>query len=173
MQTRADSVFPPKVFAPTGIACPVGQTCGAGRHATLARRRQHDCRCDVEKPCSSPSPTSLRRAPATSLDAVGLGAAIDYVTRIGMHNIDRYEHELLAYGMQQLATIPGVRLVARPRTRPGDVICAGRLQHRKRWARRSTKRGLPCVPAIIAPSRSCGAWAWRPRCGHHWRFTTP
>jgi cysteine desulfurase/selenocysteine lyase len=33
------------------------------------------------------------------------------VTRIGMHNIDRYEHELLCYGMQQLATIPGVRLV--------------------------------------------------------------
>ncbi len=44
-------------------------------------------------------------------DAVGLGAAIDYVTRIGMHNIDRYEHELLCYGMQQLATIRGVRLV--------------------------------------------------------------
>jgi cysteine desulfurase/selenocysteine lyase len=32
-------------------------------------------------------------------------------TRLGMHNIDRYEHELLCYGMQQLATIPGMRLI--------------------------------------------------------------
>ncbi len=33
------------------------------------------------------------------------------MTRVGMHNIDRYEHELLAYGMQHLGAIPGVRLV--------------------------------------------------------------
>jgi cysteine desulfurase/selenocysteine lyase len=44
-------------------------------------------------------------------DAVGLGAALDYVNRIGIENIGRYEHELLVYGMQQLGDISGVRLI--------------------------------------------------------------
>jgi cysteine desulfurase / selenocysteine lyase len=35
-------------------------------------------------------------------DAVGLGAAIDYVERIGMGNIAAYEHELLGYATQAL-----------------------------------------------------------------------
>ncbi|GGD89151.1 hypothetical protein GCM10010985_49730 [Caballeronia grimmiae] len=44
-------------------------------------------------------------------DAVGLGAALDYVTRIGIENIGRYEHDLLAYATNLLAPIPGVRLI--------------------------------------------------------------
>gem|GEM_PF-6261887 len=41
----------------------------------------------------------------------GRAAAIDYVERIGMDRIARYEHDLLAYGTQRLQPIPGVRLV--------------------------------------------------------------
>jgi len=44
-------------------------------------------------------------------DAVGLGAAIDYLERIGMANIARYEHVLLVYGTEVLKSIPGVRLI--------------------------------------------------------------
>jgi len=44
-------------------------------------------------------------------DAVGLGAAIDYVERIGMENIARYEHDLLVYATHGLKTIPGLRLI--------------------------------------------------------------
>ncbi|MGE0397276.1 MAG: family 2A encapsulin nanocompartment cargo protein cysteine desulfurase [Kofleriaceae bacterium] len=44
-------------------------------------------------------------------DAVGLGAAIEYVERIGMDVIDRYEHELLVYGTQRLATVPGLTMI--------------------------------------------------------------
>jgi len=44
-------------------------------------------------------------------DAVGLGAAIDYVNKVGIENIARYEHDLLVYGMAQLGAIPGVRLI--------------------------------------------------------------
>jgi cysteine desulfurase/selenocysteine lyase len=42
---------------------------------------------------------------------VGLGAAIDYVERLGLENIARYEHDLLAYATQGLRTIPGLRLI--------------------------------------------------------------
>jgi cysteine desulfurase/selenocysteine lyase len=44
-------------------------------------------------------------------DAVGLGAAIDYVTRLGMANIGAYEHALLEYATHHLKQIPGIRLI--------------------------------------------------------------
>ena len=44
-------------------------------------------------------------------DAVGLGAAIDYVTGIGIELINQYEHALLAYGTKLLKDIPGLRLI--------------------------------------------------------------
>jgi cysteine desulfurase / selenocysteine lyase len=44
-------------------------------------------------------------------DAVGLGAAIDYLNRLGLVNLEQYEHKLTVYGMEQLALIPGLRLI--------------------------------------------------------------
>jgi len=41
---------------------------------------------------------------------VGLGAAIDYVTDIGIDRIGAYERELLAYATSALKTVPGLRL---------------------------------------------------------------
>jgi cysteine desulfurase/selenocysteine lyase len=43
--------------------------------------------------------------------AVGLGAAVDYITAIGMDRIQAYEQELLAYGTAALLEVPGVRLI--------------------------------------------------------------
>ena len=44
-------------------------------------------------------------------DAVGLGAAIDYVSRIGMPAIAAYEHGLLEYATAGLHTVPGLRII--------------------------------------------------------------
>ncbi|MBS0544279.1 MAG: aminotransferase class V-fold PLP-dependent enzyme, partial [Proteobacteria bacterium] len=41
----------------------------------------------------------------------GLGAAIDYVERIGLENIARYEHDLLLYATRGLQTVPGLKLI--------------------------------------------------------------
>jgi cysteine desulfurase/selenocysteine lyase len=41
--------------------------------------------------------------------AVGLGAAIDYLERLGMHNVARHEQALLRYATEALATVPGLR----------------------------------------------------------------
>ena len=43
--------------------------------------------------------------------AVGLGAAIDYVTRIGFDRIAAHEGDLLAYGTAALSAVPGLRLI--------------------------------------------------------------
>ncbi len=42
---------------------------------------------------------------------VGLGATMDYLEAVGMHNIAAWEHELLAYATAQVAAIPGVRII--------------------------------------------------------------
>ena len=46
---------------------------------------------------------------------IGLGAAFDYVTRLGLDNIAAYEHELLLYGTEALSRIPGLRIIGTAR----------------------------------------------------------
>lgn len=56
-------------------------------------------------------PSRFEAGTGNIADAVGLGAALDYVTRIGIENIGRYEHDLLAYATNLLRSVPGVRLI--------------------------------------------------------------
>ncbi|HVJ84211.1 MAG TPA: cysteine desulfurase [Caulifigura sp.] len=48
-------------------------------------------------------------------DAVGLGAALDYVTMLGLPNIAKYEHELLEHATERLSRIDGLRLIGTAR----------------------------------------------------------
>jgi len=43
--------------------------------------------------------------------AIGLGVAVEYVSRIGMDRIQAYEQELLAYGTDALRQVEGLRIV--------------------------------------------------------------
>jgi len=50
---------------------------------------------------------------------IGLGAAVDYVSSIGLENIESYEHELLEYGTKALSSISGLRLIGTARKKAG------------------------------------------------------
>jgi cysteine desulfurase/selenocysteine lyase len=50
---------------------------------------------------------------------IGLGAAIDWVGRIGLEAIAAHEHELLEYGTRLLSDLPGLRLVGTAREKAG------------------------------------------------------
>jgi cysteine desulfurase/selenocysteine lyase len=43
--------------------------------------------------------------------AIGLGAAIDYLTALGIDRIATYEHDLLVYATERLTRIPGLRIL--------------------------------------------------------------
>ena len=43
--------------------------------------------------------------------AVGLGAAIDYLSAIGMENVAAHEHELVEYALPRLAAIDGLKII--------------------------------------------------------------
>jgi cysteine desulfurase / selenocysteine lyase len=43
-------------------------------------------------------------------EAVGMGAAVDYLSRLGMEAIAEHEHHVTAYAMDRLEEVPGVWL---------------------------------------------------------------
>ena len=55
-------------------------------------------------------------------EAVGFGAAIDYLNAVGFAAIERYEHELAAYALEQLAEVPGVTLSGPPADRRAGIV---------------------------------------------------
>jgi len=52
---------------------------------------------------------------------IGLGAAVDYLSAIGMANIEAREQELLAYANERLAAIPGLRIYGAAREKAAVI----------------------------------------------------
>ena len=67
------------------------------------------------------APARFEAGTGNIADAVGLGAAIDYLDGIGLEPIALHEHELLEQTVAGLRAIPGLRLVGAPRERAGVV----------------------------------------------------
>ncbi|MFC9441156.1 SufS family cysteine desulfurase, partial [Nocardia sp. NPDC057030] len=65
----------------------------------------------LERSLFQPPPGRFEAGTGNIADAVGLGAAIEYVEGVGMDAIARYEHGLLEYATPRVAAIRGVRLV--------------------------------------------------------------
>lgn len=57
------------------------------------------------------APNKFEAGTGNIADAVGLGAALEYVESIGIHNIARYEHDLLEYGQHALQSVSGLKLI--------------------------------------------------------------
>jgi cysteine desulfurase/selenocysteine lyase len=57
------------------------------------------------------APAKFEAGTGNIADAVGLGAALEYVERIGIDNIARYEHDLLVYATAAMQKVPGLHFV--------------------------------------------------------------
>jgi cysteine desulfurase / selenocysteine lyase len=55
-------------------------------------------------------------------EAVGFGAAVDYVTEVGLEAIEAHEHELTAYALERLAEIPEIKLYGPPADRRAGIV---------------------------------------------------
>ena len=100
-----------KIFGPTGIGALYGKK--AVLDAMPPWQGGGNMIADVtfEKTIYHGPPSRFEAGTGNIADAVGLGAALEYVERIGIENIGRYEHALLEYATKRMAPIPGVRLV--------------------------------------------------------------
>jgi cysteine desulfurase/selenocysteine lyase len=104
-----------KVFAPTGIGVVYGKQDVLENMPPWQGGGNMIADVTFEKTLYQPPPLRFEAGTGNIADAVGLGAALDYVQRIGMHNIARYEHDLLVYGTESLARIPGLHLIGTAR----------------------------------------------------------
>jgi cysteine desulfurase / selenocysteine lyase len=55
-------------------------------------------------------------------EAVGFGAAIDYLNDVGMDAIEQHEHELAAYALGRMAEVPGIDLYGPPADRRAGIV---------------------------------------------------
>jgi len=55
-------------------------------------------------------------------EAVGFGAAVDYLSNIGMDDIQAHEHALTEYALDRLVEIPGVKVLGPPAQKKGGVV---------------------------------------------------
>ncbi len=55
-------------------------------------------------------------------EAVGFGAAADYLAAIGLDAVEQHEHELAAYALDRLAELPGVKVYGPPADRRAGIV---------------------------------------------------
>jgi len=70
-----------------------------------------------EKTIYQAAPNKFEAGTGNIADAVALGAALDYVQKIGIDNIFAYEHYLLEYGTEILSQVPGLKFVGNAKNR--------------------------------------------------------
>jgi cysteine desulfurase/selenocysteine lyase len=80
----------------------------------------------MEKTTYMPPPARFEAGTPPIVQAVGLGAAVDYLSHLGMPAIARHEKELTGYALEALATVPGLRIFgpAVPVSRGGTISFA-------------------------------------------------
>ena len=67
-------------------------------------------------------PHKFEAGTAPIAEAVGFGAAIDYLNGIGLDAIEQHEHDLVAYALDRLGDVPGIQLYGpAPEKRAGIV----------------------------------------------------
>jgi cysteine desulfurase/selenocysteine lyase len=103
-----------KVFGPTGIGVLYGKyelletmppyQSGGGMIRNVT----------CEKTTFLDPPSKFEGGTPNIAGAIGLGAALDYVRKIGIDEIAAYEHRLLLHGTSALSSVPGLRIIGTP-----------------------------------------------------------
>jgi len=100
-----------KIYGPTGI----GVLYAKQKH--LAAMQPYQTGGDMieivtfEKTTFAKSPAKFEAGTPPIAEVIGLGAALEYVEKIGLESIAAYEQKLLTYATEQLAHIAGLRII--------------------------------------------------------------
>ena len=100
-----------KVFGPTGIGVVYGKDEVLADMPPWQGGGNMIADVTFEKTIYQGPPERFEAGTGNIADAVGLGAALDYVESIGMEVIARYEHDLLVYATEQMRIVPGLTFI--------------------------------------------------------------
>ena len=107
-----------KLYGPSGIGVLYGKAALLEAMPPYQSGGDMIERVTFEKSTWAELPHKFEAGTPAIAQAIGLGAAVDYVSQVGMAAIAAHEQELLTYTTQRLASVPGLRLVG---TAPGKV----------------------------------------------------
>src|SRR5690606_27488048 len=65
----------------------------------------------MDRSTYAPVPHKFEAGTPPIVEAIGLGAAVEYLSSVGMAAIEAHERELTAYALEALAEIPGLRVI--------------------------------------------------------------
>jgi cysteine desulfurase / selenocysteine lyase len=108
-----------KVFAPTGIGVVYGKSEVLDNMPPWQGGGNMIQDVTFEKTLYQPPPQRFEAGTGNIADAVGLGAAIDYLDRVGIVNVARHEHTLLVYATEALQHIPGLHIIGTAKEKAG------------------------------------------------------
>ncbi|HEY0787615.1 MAG TPA: cysteine desulfurase, partial [Thermoanaerobaculia bacterium] len=100
-----------KVFGPTGIGALYGKRELLDPMPPYQGGGDMILSVSFEKTSYNDLPYRFEAGTPDIAGAVGLAAALDYVSELGLDRIAAWEEELLAYGTKRLLSVPGLRLV--------------------------------------------------------------
>jgi len=100
-----------KVFAPTGIGVVYGKPDVLENMPPWQGGGNMIQDVTFEKTLYQPPPQRFEAGTGNIADAIGLGAAIDYLDRVSIANVSRHEHVLLTYATEALNRIPGLHII--------------------------------------------------------------
>ena len=100
-----------KLYGPTGIGVLYGREALLERMPPFLGGGDMIASVTFEKSTWNELPYKFEAGTPHIEGAIGLGAALDYISGVGLDAISRHEADLLAYGTRMLESMPGVRLV--------------------------------------------------------------
>ena len=100
-----------KMFGPTGIGILYGKAHWLEKMQPYQGGGDMILSVSFERTVYNSIPHKFEAGTPPIAAAIGLGAAVDYLTDIGMPHIAAWEHELLTYATEQVEALPGVRIV--------------------------------------------------------------
>jgi cysteine desulfurase / selenocysteine lyase len=100
-----------KIFTPTGIGALYGKEALLNEAPPWQGGGNMITDVTFERSLFQSAPGRFEAGTGNIADAVGLGAAIDYVNKIGLGRIEQYEHQLLDHATRLFKEIPGLRLI--------------------------------------------------------------
>jgi cysteine desulfurase/selenocysteine lyase len=111
-----------KMCGPTGIGVLWGRRELLERMAPFELGGHMIRRVTLERTTWNELPAKFEAGTAPIAEAVGLGAAIDYIGEVGLDAIERHERELAEYALGRLAEMPGVRIFGPPADRRVGIV---------------------------------------------------
>jgi len=100
-----------KICGPTGIGVLYGKTKLLNAMPPYQGGGDMIRTVTFEKTTYNDLPYKFEAGTPNIAGGIGMGAALDYLNRLGLDNIAAYEHELLVYGTGMLEQIPGLRII--------------------------------------------------------------